>query len=420
MKHTLKRLLPPRLLKILLHPYHWLRALAANIRYGFPARGMRVIGVTGTNGKTTTVNYIAEILQAAGHRVGVSTTANFRIGDEEWLNELNMTTTDPFQLQRLLRRMRNAEVDWVVLEVTSHALDQYRVWGVPFQIATITNLTPDHMDYHGTMDRYAACKARLLQRARQAVVLNHDDEWYEYFLQTPRHAVYSYGTNEDASVRVDRCQLSAQGAQARLRYGERVVHVDIALPGKFNVYNALAAAATAFGVEIPWQAVQTGLQRLQYVPGRMESVDAGQSFDVIIDYAHTPEAFQAVLSDIRTLTKGRVIAVFGGAPTHDYEALGRTAGANADVAVVTDDEPMQMDPEQLRQSVRTAAEEADHAEVVEVADREDAIAHAFSIAHPKDTVVLLGLGHQTCRRIGSTRMPWQERQVVEYLLEHRS
>ncbi|MEX0749036.1 MAG: UDP-N-acetylmuramoyl-L-alanyl-D-glutamate--2,6-diaminopimelate ligase [Candidatus Saccharimonadales bacterium] len=418
MKKLIKSLLPSSLVKPILRPYHFSRALLANLIYGFPARGLKVIGITGTNGKTTSANYLASILGAAGYKVGVSTTANFRIGEEAWDNELNMTTTNPFALQKLLRRMREAQVDWVVLEVTSHALSQYRTWGVPIHTAVLTNLSPDHLDYHGTVEEYAATKAKLLCQARVATVLNRDDEWYDYFRKSAFHAAYTYGTAKEADVRLEKAKLHSDTSHIKIRYGERMMELDLQLPGKFNVYNALAAATVAFGLEIDWEDVQAGLKLLSGVPGRMEAIHTGQDFTVIVDYAHTPDAFENVLGNLRPVTKGRIITVFGGAPTHDYRGLGEAAGRLSDVVIVTDDEPMDSDPRVIREEIVEAARTAATAQVEEIADRRDGIARAFALAGADDTVALLCLGHQKYRRIGNAqRIEWDDRAVARELLE---
>lgn len=396
---------------------HTLEAWVAAAINGFPGKQLNVIGVTGTDGKTTTINFIDSILREAGFATGVSTTVNFRIGGEEWGNDQNMTVSSPWTLQKLLKRMRAADADWVVLEVTSHALHQGRVSGITFDIGVMTNLSPDHLDYHGTVENYAAAKAKLLQKAREAVVLNRDDPWYDYFQQAPRCAVYTYGENEEASVRFDNTELRSNATRFRMRYGQRTLHIDLQLPGKFNLYNALAAATVAYGIDIDHQHVENGLESLSGVSGRMEPVHAGQDFGVIIDYAHAPDAFENVLESIRPLTEGRIIAVFGGSAMHDYAGLGTVAGKLADVVIVTDDEPMDMDPEEIRRAIVKAARESDHAEVHEVPDRREGIAGAFAMARPEDTVVLLGLGHQTYRRVGGERMPWSDREVAEELLQ---
>ncbi len=417
MKQVLKRILPKSLLRLLLRPYHFLRAFLANIMYGFPARKLKVIGITGTNGKTTSANFLASVLSATGCKVGVSTTANFRIGDQAWDNELNMTTTNPFALQKLLKRMKKEQVDWVILEVTSHALDQYRIWGVPIHTAMMTNLSPDHLDYHKTVEHYAATKAKLLRLARRVVVLNHDDEWYEYFRKSALHTVYSYGTHKDADVRLDKASLKADKSLITFRYGERIMNVTLNIPGKFNVYNALSAASVAFGLDVAWEDVEKGLKLLSGVPGRMEPIHAGQNFTVIVDYAHTPDAFENVLGSLRSTTRGKLIAVFGGAPTHDYKSLGMMAGKMADRVIVTDDEPMGADPRTIREEIVRAATLAKNADVEEIADRREGMKKAFAMANPEDTVALLCLGHQKYRRVGEdARIEWDERTIARELL----
>lgn len=396
---------------------HTLEAWVAAAVNGFPGKRLNVIGVTGTNGKTTTINYIANVLREAGYTTGVSTTVNFRIGEEEWGNDLNMTVSSPWTLQKLLKRMRTAGVDWAVLEVTSHALHQGRISGITFDFGVMTNLSSDHLDYHGTVENYAAAKAKLFQKAREAVVLNRDDLWYDYFHQTTQCPIYTYGEAEEASVRFDDVELRSDGTAFRMRYGEQMLSINLQLPGKFNLYNALAAATVAYGLDVDYQHVENGLEGLSGVSGRMEPVQTGQDFDVIIDYAHTPDAFGNILESMQELTGGSIIVVFGGAPTHDYTKLGIVAGKLADIAIITDDEPMDADPEEIRRAIVKAARKSGHAEVHEVPDRREGIAGAFAMAQPGDTVALLGLGHQAYRRVGGERIPWSDRKVAEELLQ---
>ncbi|MEX0668770.1 MAG: UDP-N-acetylmuramoyl-L-alanyl-D-glutamate--2,6-diaminopimelate ligase [Candidatus Saccharimonadales bacterium] len=397
---------------------HSLEAWVAAAINGFPGLRLKVIGVTGTNGKTTSINYITSVLGAAGYKVGASTTANFRLGDEEWDNDLNATVTNPWALQKLLKRMLKERVDWVVLEVTSHALHQNRIAAINFDIAVMTNLSPDHLDYHGDMDSYAEAKAKLFKKAKQAAVLNHDDQWYQYFKDSAFHAVYSYGTNKDSDVRLEKMDLKTHSSHIRFRYGERIMELDLQLPGKFNVYNGLAAATVAFGLELDHEQVKEGLEYLTGVPGRMESIEAGQKFGVIVDYAHTPDAFKNVLENLRDITKGNVIAVFGGAPTHDYQGLGEEAGRLADKVIVTDDEPMDEDPASIRKTIYDAAVSQDHAKTLEIADRFEALEKAFAMAADEDVVILLCLGHQKYRRVGKgKRIEWDDRQMAKTLLE---
>lgn len=419
-KALLKKILPSWLYSPLLDPYHFLRAVAANIKYGFPARKLKVIAVTGTNGKTTTADLIASVLEAADFKVGLSTTALFKIGNETWDNDLNMTVTNPYELQALLKRMKEAQVDWVVLETTSHALSQYRIWGVPIHTAVITNLAADHLDYHKTMERYAGAKAKLVKMAKQEVVLNRDDDWFEFFTKRSSKAHYTYGTNLECDVRLTKANLKPAGSKIGFNFGEESLVVDLKLPGKFNVYNALAAAAVGLGLQLKPSVVKRGLESLKGVPGRMEPVMAGQPFSVLVDYAHAPDAFIALFETMRPLTKGRLIAVFGGAGERDpnrWPGMGHAAGRLTDVAIVTDDEPHSEDPNKIRSIIVEAAKSEDKAKVVEEADRKQAFKIAFKMGLAGDTILLLCLGHQKYRLIGNKKVPWDDRQVAREVLK---
>lgn len=422
LKTQARQYIPDSLFKALLPLYHWSRALAANVRYGFPARGMSVIGVTGTNGKTTSAVMIATIMRDAGFKVGLSTTALFRIGSEEWVNDLNMTTTDPFALMKLLRRMRKAGVDWVVLEVTSHALAQSRVLGVPFEAAVMTNLTQDHLDYHGSMDDYATAKAKLFKRAKRVCVLNRDDDWYNFFVQNCKVRSLSYGASEQADVRLQKANLSAKGTKLRLRgLNQHMVDVQTPMIGKFNAYNAMAAVTVCHGLGVDMEAIKAGLGEITGVPGRMEPVDTGQPFAVVVDYAHTPDAFRAIFETMRPLTKGRLIAVFGATGDRDKskrEELGKLGAQMCDEIYITDEEPYTEDPASIIEEVAKGARKVKRgAKIHIVQERKEAIAQAFSGAKKGDAVLLLAIGHQQYRVVGTEKQPWDERKIARELLQ---
>lgn len=421
-RQTIKRLTPAWLLKPILYPYHYGRAVAANAVHGLPARGMNVIAVTGTNGKTTTVNYIASILMAAGYKVGVSTTAVFRIGDKQWDNELNMTVTNPFALQKLLKQMKRARVQWVVLEVTSHSLHQRRVMGIPVHTAVMTNLSQDHLDYHGTMQSYAAAKARLLKRARKNIILNCDDDWFEFYQKlVGDRTLFTYGTGEKNDIRITKANLGAQGSKVSVNYGVEKLVLNLKLAGKFNVYNALAAAATALALSVKPEAVKVGLETLANVPGRMEAIECGQSFVAIVDYAHTPDAMENVFETLRPLTTGKLIAVFGSAGDRDRRKrplMGQIAAEHCDVAIVTDDEPHSEEAGQIRKSILKGANHThSKAKIIEIAERAAALKAAFAMAKRGDTVVILGMGHQKYRAMNEGKIEWDDREVARSLLK---
>lgn len=381
-----------------------------------------MVAVTGTNGKTTTAHFIASVLEAAGYKVGLSTTARFKIGEEVWDNDQNMTVTHPFKLQNLLKRMKEANVEWVVLEVTSHALAQHRIWGVPVHTGVITNLTQDHLDYHQTMDEYAAAKAKLFKYVKDNVVLNHDDDWFNYYMQLAQQHKFSFGSTADADIRILRANLRAHGAKFKFRYGhdggEAVA--ELKLTGKFNVYNALAAVAFAYSIELSPEVVKDGLARLKAVPGRMEPVKAGQNFNVLVDYAHTPDAFVNLFETLRPLTRGRLIVVFGATGDRDKgkrPLMGSIAARNCEIVIVTDDDPYSEEPSAIRKEVLAGARQAGtKAKILESGDRRQAIKKALGEATAGDTVAVLGLGHQHFRVANGNKEVWDDRAVVRELL----
>lgn len=293
--------------------------------------------------------------------------------------------------------------------------------GVPIHTAVVTNLAPDHLDYHKTIERYAAAKAKLVKMAKTEVVLNRDDEWFEFFSKHSHKAHYTFGTNLECDVRLLKANLKPNGSKIAFNLGDEAMVADLKLPGKFNVYNALAAAAVGMGLHIKLANIQRGLESLKGVAGRMEPVEAGQPFSVIVDYAHGPDAFEALFESMRALTKGRLIAVFGGAGDRDpnrWPGMGEAAGRMTEVAIVTDDEPHSEDPAKIRKVIVEAAKVAGKAKVVEEPDRREAFRKAFKMAQPGDTVLLLCLGHQKFR-IGKNeeKLSWDDRAVAKDVLK---
>lgn len=406
--------LMPRPLFRLIEPYgHWAEALLANIRYGFPARQLRVIGVTGTNGKTTTAALIAGVLEAAGYSVGVSTTAFFKIGKAVTDNELNMTVTKSFALQRLLRRMADTKVDFAVVELTSSALAQNRSWGVKPEVAVLTNISQDHLDYHGTMGRYVAAKQRMFRGNPKIQVLNEDDPYYAQFAKFPAQAKLSYGLKA-GDVIAGGVKAGISGTSFDLHYHDYSVKTDLRLPGEYNVYNALAAAAVGFGLGISAEHVSLGLESVESVPGRMELIDQGQQFGVVVDYAHTPDALDKLWSTLKAGARGRLIAVFGATGDRDRTKrpiMGELAGRIADVIILTDEEPYTEDPVDIIRQIEPGVKKSGKEYRVEL-NRRTAIAKAFALAKSGDVVAITGMGHQKYKVVGETKQPWDDRQVA--------
>ena len=425
-KDSIKNILPKGLLKKLLPLWHRLRAELALVIYRHPAKNMNVIAVTGTNGKTTTCAFVGSILKEAGYKYGVSSTAYFEINGEVTANDTNMTVTDPFKVQKILSKMRRKKVKWVVLEVTSHAIDQNRVYGIPIKAAVMTNLTQDHLDYHGTMERYAEAKRKLFKDNPEVVVLNRDDDWYEFFneAEASEHKI-TYGSSEEADVRISKAALMGDGSKFDLNIDKsNEFKMKTQLIGKFNVYNASAAVAVTYGLHIDKKAIVKGVENLEAVPGRMEIINEGQKYAVIVDYAHTEDALKNVLETVKALTEKRVIIVFGATGDRDKKKrpkMGKIAAELADRLVVTDEEPYSEKPSKIRKDVLKGIEKAKaSARAKEIADRRDAIAYAFSIAKPGDSVIITGMGHQTYMKLAGGKVPWDDREVAREELLKRS
>ena len=426
MKETLvrgvRKILPKGLVRLLEEGYRRSRVWLISARYGFPARGLRVIAVTGTNGKTTTVAYINSILKAAGHTTAMFGTATIEVAGESKLNDTNTTVATTATMQRFFAQARQAKVDFVVLEVTSQALDQHKLDSVPIEAAVMTNLTQDHLDYHHTMEAYADAKARLFQMNPRLVVLNRDDEWYKRFsAYAGSEMTMSYGTDTEADCRIASVQLYKDGSDIQLIVDHQTeLALSAQLPGKFNVYNVTAAAAVAYLLHLDLEAIRQGVAQLAGVPGRQERIDLGQPYGIIVDYAHTPDALQQLLETLRHLTKRRLILVFGATGDRDRgkrPIMGRIASELADRIIVTDEESYNEDPASIRSQLMQGIIEAKgEARAEEVADRRAAIEKALSIARPDDAVVITGMGHEQFRVIAGQRLPWNDAQVVRDIL----
>lgn len=402
--------------------YRRSRVKLVSARYGNPARDLRVIAVTGTNGKTTTVNYINEILKEAGLTTAMFSTALIEVAGKQKLNDLNMSVGSVAQMQRFFRDAKRAKVDYVVLEITSHALHQHKLATVPIEVAIMTNLTQDHLDYHKTMDEYAKAKSKLFANEPRFIVLNRDDEWFDYFDKFPAGSQkITYGTFEEAEARIDHVKLYRKGSEARVVIDHQTkLDLATALPGKFNVYNMTAAAATAYILGIKRSDIVEGVANLEGVPGRFERVVEGKDYDVIVDYAHTPDALEKLLEAAKSTTKNRVILVFGACGDRDKTKrpiMGEIAANLADRIILTDEESYNEDPDIIRRMVYEGIEQGSGTgKTTEIADRREAIERALSIATKGDTVLITGMGHEQFRIVNGERLPWNDGDVVRELL----
>ena len=402
--------------------YRRTRVKAVSARYGNPARDLRVIAVTGTNGKTTTINYINEILKEAGLTTAMFSTAVIEVAGERQLNDLNATVGSTARMQRFFRDAKKAKVDYVVLEITSHALHQHKLATVPIEVAIMTNLTQDHLDYHKTMDEYAKAKSKLFANEPRFIVLNRDDEWFDYFDKFPAGSQkITYGTHEEAEARIDKVKLYRKGSEARVVIDHQTkLDLATALPGKFNVYNMTAAAATAYVLGVKRSDIVEGVANLEGVPGRFERVVEGKDYDVIVDYAHTPDALEKLLEAAKSTTKNRVILVFGACGDRDKTKrpiMGEIAARLADRIILTDEESYNEDPEVIRRMIYEGIERGSGTgKTTEIADRREAIKKALDIATKGDTILVTGMGHEVFRIVNGEKLPWNDGDIVRELL----
>ncbi|HVA25807.1 MAG TPA: UDP-N-acetylmuramoyl-L-alanyl-D-glutamate--2,6-diaminopimelate ligase [Chloroflexota bacterium] len=391
--------------------------------YGLPAARLRLLGVTGTDGKTTTVQLVSQVLEHAGKRNGFATTTDFKVGDRQWENLTRQTTVEALEVQELLRQMVDAGCSHAVLEATSQGLEQERLRGCEFDVAAVTNVTSDHMDWHKTRENYLAAKRRLFQQLRPsgAAVLNVDDESLEYFRAAVPGRTLTYGIRDSADFRATDVGYWQSSLVFRLHGPDGHADVELALLGRFNAYNALAAAAMAYAEGLTLDQIADGLRHVRPSPGRMERIDAGQPFRVLVDYAHTPNSFENVLTEGRALAEasgGRMLVVFGCSGERDRSKrpiMGATAARLADFFVLTDEDPHSEDPRQIVAEIEAGA--ADGHYVVEM-DRRQAMALAFSEAKPGDVVLITGKGHERSMLVtGDQKIPWDERGIVREELE---
>ncbi len=408
--------------------YHKIVAAIAALVYFFPADKLIVIGVTGTNGKTTTVNLIANILGAAGFKVGMTSTALFQIADKRWSNVTKQTTLGRFQLQKMLKEMVKTGCKYAVLEVSSHAMTQSRTLGINIDVAVITNVTEDHIEYHGGFNEYLNAKGLLFKKvakgARKSgvskvLVLNADDKYYSFFDQFMGDRKITYGL-KSATVYAAKLQKKPEGSLFELHVPNDMTIVDFKLPGEFNIYNALAAASAAISLGISVENVKKGLEESDFIPGRFEHIESGQKFSVVVDYAHAADSLENLLSLYRGLTPGKLFAVFGatggGRDKVKRPKMGEVASKYADYVIVTDDDPYADDEWEIIEQVSAGVTRVEGKSFWKIPDRREAIRLALTLAKEGDCVVVAGKGCEEVMMVRGKRIDWNDRKVIEELL----
>lgn len=420
-----KKIIPTKLFRKIEPFGHMLESILFNIVYGFSARGLHVIGVTGTNGKTTTTFLIAKMLHEAGYKVAFLSTVAYGLPNNIQLQTKHVTTAQASILQKRLREFKQAGVKWVVLETSSHALAQNRVWGVPYEIAVMTNVTRDHLDYHGNFDNYLAAKLRLFKIAarhgQRFGVVNADDPNCQKFVDSVPTAT-TYGLRK-GDLQVRSLRSSVGGSSYRAVSGKDSYDIKINIPGLFNVSNSLAAVAVGQRLGLSKKQIERGIASLKSVEGRMTVVDEGQPFRVIVDFASTPDAFERLFDSLRPVTKGKLIAVFGSAGRRDEAKRtmqGEIAGHAADEVILTEEDDRDENGNQILDQIAEGATKAGKVldkNLFKILDRRKAIEFALGRAHKAgDTVVLLGKGHEKTIERADGEHSWDEIEIAKKLL----
>ena len=374
-------------------PYHFVRAGVAGIRYGFPGKKLTVIGVTGTNGKTSTSFMIWKMLNASGRKAGLLTTIGW--GDfKNFHSQIeHMTTADSFTLNKRIKAILDAGAEYLVLEVTSHAMCQFRTLGIPIEIAVMTNVTHEHLDYHKTFENYRKAKIKLFKKAKFGVT-NADDKSSAYFSQAVSDGV-TYGIKR-GMLKAQNIKLTPSGVS----YEVKDFKIETQIPGEFTVYNSLAATAVGLKLGLTEEEIHDGILSLESVEGRMNRVSLGQNFEAIVDYAHTPDAFSKVFDSVYPNKNGRIISLFGGAGRRDEttrDERGEIAAKYSDICIITEDDSRDEKPEAIAKMFLVGCERAgkilDKDVFIEL-DRAKAIEKAVSMAKRGDIVLVLGKGHE--------------------------
>lgn len=399
---VLKKVVPQKLIN---NFYHKPKAVVANLRYRFPSRKLKVIGVTGTDGKTTTTNMIYKILKDSGKKVSMVSTINAVVAGKEYDTGFHVTSPSSFMIQKFARQAISSGDEYLVLEVTSHSLDQHRFLGIKFDIGVITNITHDHLDYHKTKENYFLTKAKLIKKSRIAV-LNGDEKHFKRLSKLAKGKVLSFGFGKFIDFNPQKFPL------------------NLKLPGKYNYMNALAAIAVTTNLGIEKKVIQKSLNSFNALKGRFEEIKNNKKIRIIVDFAHTPNALENVLKVLKRQTKGKVISVFGAAGKRDVEkrsVMGKIAQEFSDYVVITAEDPRgdleKINKQILEGSVKAGGKEGQN--LFTINDRGEAINYAINmLAKPGDIVGIFGKGHESSINLdGKKEIPWSDVQAVKAVLD---
>jgi len=392
--------------------------IASNF-YRKPADKLKLIGITGTNGKTTTTYMVKSILEADGKKTGLLGTIQNHIGSR--VVPATRTTPESLDLQRIFREMADEDVEYAVMEVSSHSLELGRVDGLVFRSGIFTNLTQDHLDFHKTMENYRNAKKKLFYMTKKANIINIDDPSGRLIAEEVKACgtrLFTYGIENQADISAKNIEMEPWGAGFTLVTPRYSMDIEIKLPGRFNIYNALAAATAAYAEGIGRKSVKKGLERMSNVPGRSEIVYADTPYTIMIDYAHSPDGLKSILSSIRQYAKGKIITIFGCGGDRDREKrpiMGEIAGKLSDYCVITSDNPRTEEPMEIIKQIEAGIKLTD-CDYICIENRRDAIKYALTVAREGDMVLLAGKGHETYQVLKEGTIHFDEREIVRELL----
>lgn len=390
-------------------------ALISAAFFSNPSSKFKLIGVTGTNGKTTTTYLIKTILEQGGSKVGLIGTNQNMIGDKVLPAE--RTTPESLELQQLFSDMVKEKVDYVVMEVSSHSLELNRVDGCNFEIGIFTNITQDHLDFHVTMENYLKAKTTLFKRCKKGII-NVDDSSSEYILNNGTCEMITFGIDKEADIHAKDIEISEKGVKFDVDtpYGSKFI--ELGIPGRFSVYNALGSIGACLALGISLEQIQQGLKQAKGVPGRAQIVETGKDFTVLIDYAHTPDGLENILNTVNGFAKGRVVTLFGCGGDRDKTKrpiMGEIAGKLSDFCIITSDNPRTEDPLQILNHIEEGIKKTDCSYVV-IENRFEAIKYALENAKKDDVIVLAGKGHETYQILKDRVIHFDEKEIVESIL----
>jgi UDP-N-acetylmuramoyl-L-alanyl-D-glutamate--2,6-diaminopimelate ligase len=421
--HYIKKLFPQSIKNI----FHLFQAILANVIFGFPSKKIKVIGVTGTDGKTTTVQMITKILEEAGKKVAMASTINFVINGVEEKNLTHFTTESAFAVQKFIKKAVESGSEYLVLETSSHSLDQYRVWGVDFKTAVITNITREHLDYHGTMEKYREAKRKLFVKVighqSSVIIVNAEMDKPEEFLHYDAIKKFVYSVKNTRLPLIDdklqyvfaeNVELGINFSKYKIQNTEYILNI----PGSFNIENALAATCVGLSEEIKPETIKEALGKIKGVAGRMEAIENDLGLHIFVDFALTPNALERLYSNLFQTKEAnaKIIALFGSCGDRDRgkrPIMGDVVSRYADKIILTNDEPYHEDPRQIINEIAVGVKnKIENESLWIIEDRREAIKKALGIAKAGDIVVLTGMGNFESMVVGDKKIPWNDRQVV--------